>query len=531
MPAAAQDNPDALVLAILCDFGDRSKPQEVVTYIVHCLQELLNADERRFREHMTMLGILSKNRDLQAQVEEAEYMLTEIDIESLPSFNIGFERGEEKGREAGEAQVVRRLLSRLGSRRFPSCSVWHRKTWNASRQWETATTDIDGRPGTAWKIGIVANEHSGDRLGAAVLRALKARVPDARLVGVAGPRMQAAGCKSLVPMERLSVMGLTEVLRHLGELLRIRGDLAESFLAWRPDIFIGVDAPDFNLGLERRLRKAGIRTVHLVSPTIWAWRAGRVKTIRHSVDLMLSIFPFEEALLREQGIPARYIGHPLADEIPTQSDPAPARTRLGIPPDGQVLALLPGSRMSEMQLLAEPFLQTARWCLERCPGLHFAVPLVMPTLRECFIAALRREAPELPITLVDGRSRDVIAAADCVLTASGTATLETLLINRPMVVGYRMSPLTYHLLSGLKLVKVPYAAMANLLAGRELAPEFIQDRCRVDLLGPAVLGFLRDRDRVSEIRSAYHEIRGRLGRNAGRQAAAAVLELINGGKP
>ncbi|WP_133511156.1 lipid-A-disaccharide synthase [Candidatus Thiosymbion oneisti] len=381
------------------------------------------------------------------------------------------------------------------------------------------------------KIGIVANEPSGDWLGAAVLRALKARVPDARLVGVAGPQMQAAGCESLVPIERLSVMGLTEVLRHLGELLRIRGELTRSLLAWRPDVFIGVDAPDFNLGLERRLRKAGIRTVHLVSPTIWAWRAGRVKTIRRSVDLLLSIFPFEEDLLRRHGVSARYIGHPLADEISPQTDPAPARTRLGIPPQGPVLALLPGSRVSELRLLAGPFLQTARWCLERHPGLRFAVPLATPTLRELFMAALRREALELPVTLVDGQGRDVIAAADCVLTASGTATLETLLINRPMVVGYRMSPTTYHLLSGLRLVKVPYIAMANLLVGHELAPEFIQDRCRADLLGPAVLDLLRNRDRVSEIQSAYREVHGQLRRNAGHEAAAAVLELVSGGKP
>ncbi len=381
------------------------------------------------------------------------------------------------------------------------------------------------------KIGIVANEPSGDWLGAALLRTLKARVPDVRLVGVAGPQMQAAGCKSLVPMERLSVMGLTEVLRHLGELLRIRGELTRSLLAWRPDVFIGVDAPDFNLGLERRLRKAGICTVHLVSPTIWAWRAGRVKTIRRSVDLVLSIFPFEEALLRDQGVQVRYIGHPLADEISPQTDPEPARSRLGIPSEGQVLALLPGSRTSEVRLLARPFLQTARWCLKRHPGLRFVVPLVTPTLRELFTKALQQEALELPVTLVDGQGRDVIAAADCILTASGTATLEALLINRPMVVGYRMSPMTYHLLSGLNLVKVPYAAMANLLVDRELAPEFIQDRCRADLLGPAVLGLLESRDRVSKIRSAYRETRGRLRRDAGREAAAAVLELVNGGKP
>lgn len=381
------------------------------------------------------------------------------------------------------------------------------------------------------KIGIVANEPSGDLLGAAVARELNARVPEARLVGVAGPRMQEAGCETLVPMERLSVMGLTEVLRHLPELLRIRRDLARYFLDWRPDIFIGVDAPDFNLGLERRLRAAGIRTVHLVSPTVWAWRAGRVKTLRRSADLTLSIFPFEEEFLRRHGVPVRYIGHPLADEIPIDSDPAAARAQLGLSPDGPLLALLPGSRVSEMRLLAGPFLQTARWCLERHPGLRFTVPLVTPTLRGIFTEVLRWEAPDLPVTLIDNCSREVIAAADCVLTASGTATLETLLINRPMVVGYRMSPVTYRLVTALNLVKIHYAAMANLLVGRELAPEFIQDRCRAELMGPAVLGFLEDPGRVSELRSVYREIRGGLRRNAAREAASAILALVEGDTP
>jgi lipid-A-disaccharide synthase len=381
------------------------------------------------------------------------------------------------------------------------------------------------------EIGIVANEPSGDLLGAALVRELKARVPGARFLGVAGPRMQAAGCDTLFPMERLSVMGLTEVLGHLLELLRIRRELTRRFLGRRPDVFIGVDAPDFNLGLERRLRVAGIRTTHLVSPTVWAWRAGRVKTIRRSVDLMLSVFPFEEEFLRRHGVPAHYIGHPLADEIPFQSDSAAARARLGLPGEGPVLALLPGSRVSEVKLLAGPFLQTARWCLRRLPGLLFAVPLVTPTLRGIFTEIMRRDAADLPVTLVDGRSREVIAAADCVLTASGTATLETLLINRPMVVGYRMSPVTYRLVKGLNLVKVPYAAMANLLVGRELAPELIQDRCRADLLGPAVLDFFCDSARVREVRSAYSQMHGLLRRNAAGQAAAAILELVSGETP
>ena len=380
------------------------------------------------------------------------------------------------------------------------------------------------------KIGIVANEPSGDLIGASMVRELRLRVPDAGFVGVAGPQMQAAGCESLLPLERLSIMGLVEVFRHLRELTAIRRELTDYFLELRPDVFIGVDAPDFNLGLERRLRGAGIRTVHMVSPTVWAWRSGRVKTIRRSVDLMLSIFPFEEAFLRERGVPVRYVGHPLADEIPLEMDAASARSGLGLAPEGPVVAILPGSRVSEVEALSEPFLKTALWCLDHRPKLRFVVPLVNRTLREIFDPILQRVAPDLPVTLVEGRSRDLIAASDCVLTASGTATLETLLINRPMVVGYRINPLTYHLVKGLNLVKVPYAAMANLLVGRELAPEFIQQRCRAELLGPALLRFLDEPQRVAAIRTEYAEMHRRLRRNAGREAAAAVLDLISGGR-
>jgi lipid-A-disaccharide synthase len=377
------------------------------------------------------------------------------------------------------------------------------------------------------RIGIVANEPSGDLLGAALVRELKARVPDARFVGVAGPQMQAAGCETLVPMERLSVMGLAEVVRHLPELLGIRRRLADHFLAQRPDVFIGVDAPDFNLGLERRLRRVGIPTVHLVSPTVWAWRPGRVKGLRSAVDLMLSIFPFEEDFLRAHGVPARYVGHPLADEIPLQVDQAAARAALGLAEEGPVIALLPGSRVGEVTALAEPFIGAAQWCLARRPGLRFAVPLVTPTLRGIFTETLERLAPDLPVTLVDGRSRDVLAACDCVLTASGTATLEALLFKRPMVVGYRLSPVTYHLVRALRLIKVPYVAMANLLVGRELAPELLQARCRPDLLGPALLSFLEQPERVREIQAEYERIHRELRRNAGREAAAAVLDLIS----
>jgi lipid-A-disaccharide synthase len=376
------------------------------------------------------------------------------------------------------------------------------------------------------RVGIVANEVSGDILGAALIAEIRALAPQARFVGVAGPRMLEAGCETLFPMERLSVMGLTEVIGHLRELLGLRRDLVKHFSAEPPDVFIGVDAPDFNLGLERRLRERGIRTVHLVSPTVWAWRPGRVTEIRRSVDLMLCVFPFEESFLREHGVPARFVGHPLADQIPLEVDQAGARAALGLTGSGPVIAILPGSRSGEVERLAAPFIETAALCLGARPDLRFAVPLVNDRLRALFEAQLRRLAPDLPLTLVDGQSRTVIAAADCVLTASGTATLETLLLKRPMVVGYRVHPLTYSLVKGLGLVKVPYVAMANLLAGRGLAPEFLQGRCRPDLLAPALLAFIEDPVRAAEIAAEYGRIHAGMRHNAARQAARAVLGLI-----
>lgn len=375
-------------------------------------------------------------------------------------------------------------------------------------------------------VGIVANEASGDQLGAALISEIKRRLPTARFVGVAGPRMAAAGCESLVPMERLSVMGLLEVVRHLPGLWRIRRRLLRHFLAHPPDVFIGVDAPDFNLGLEARLRRAGVPTAHLVSPTVWAWRPKRVKRIRRALDLMLSIFPFEADFLQAQGVPVVYVGHPLADQIPLAVDQAEARQALGLPVAGTILALLPGSRRGEVERLAGPFLAAARWCLERRPGLRFVTPLVNANLRALFEARLRREVPGLPISLVDGQSLRVIAAADLVLTASGTATLETLLLKRPMVVGYRLDPLSYWLVKALDLIRVPHIAMANLLAGERLAPELVQEACRGELLGQALLGLLDDPERVELIRRRYAEIHRTLRQDAAAKAAEAVLRLV-----
>jgi len=376
------------------------------------------------------------------------------------------------------------------------------------------------------RVGIVANEPSGDQLAAIVMRALRELRPDVRFVGVAGPRMAEAGCETLLDQERLSVMGLMDVLRHLPEQVRLRRQLGDYFLENPPDLFIGVDAPDFNLGLERRLHLAGIPTAHLVSPTVWAWRLGRIKLLRTAVDLVLSIFPFEEPFLQERDVPVRYIGHPLADEIPLTTDRQAARRALGLPAVAEVIALLPGSRVSEVKRLARPFLETAHWCLRQKPGLQFVVPLVSSRLRDLFQEALRFTGFDLPLTLVDGQGRQAMIAANAVLTASGTATLEALLLRRPMVVAYRLDALSYRLIKALRLIKVPYVAMANLLAGRELAPEFLQDRCRAELMGPAILALLEDAERLSEIGEIYDSIHRQLRLDAGRQAALSLLELV-----
>ncbi|MEA3639408.1 MAG: lipid-A-disaccharide synthase [Lamprobacter sp.] len=407
-------------------------------------------------------------------------------------------------------------------------------------------------------IGIIANEPSGDQLGALLVRALRERQPDLRFVGVAGPKMLAEGCETLFPMERLSVMGLVEVAKVLPDLLRARRDLVRGLPQLNPRLVIGIDAPDFNLGLERRLRARGLTTVHLVSPTVWAWRRGRVKQIRRSVDLMLSIFPFEADFLRAHRVPVQYIGHPLADELPLQPDRAAARSALGfglhaqaaevaqtpisaealaaeasaepLEPSAGVIAILPGSRRSEIEQLGQPMLETAAWCHAQRPGLRFLAPMVSDALRQRFEAMRCEMAPQLPLKVFNGQSREAMAAADVVLTASGTATLEALLAKRPMLVAYRLHPLTYWLVTRLRLIKVRYAAMANLLVGRELAPEFLQDRCRPDLMGPALLALLDDPHRRVEIETAYRQVHLALRQQAAQRAAEAILALVDRSK-
>lgn len=376
------------------------------------------------------------------------------------------------------------------------------------------------------RIGIVANEPSGDLLGAGLMRELKRRVNDVAFEGVGGPKMEAEGMVSLYPMERLSVMGLVEVLRHLPELLSIRDRLKRHFLAKPPDLFIGVDAPDFNLGLERHLKTAGIPTVHYVSPTVWAWRPGRVKKIRASINLMLSIFPFEQEFLSAHGVPVSYIGHPLADEIPLVVDQEAARCRLNIPSGENVIALLPGSRLSEIEALAGTFLLTALACRERFPGIKILVPLVNERTRAAFTTIQREVAPGLDLAIQVGNSRDAMLSADAVLTASGTATLEALLLKRPMVVAYRLNRLTYWMVKRFDLVKTPYIAMANLLAGEAVAPEFIQDAATPAALSTALLDMLTSSSRMMHIHTVYERVHRQLRQNSSAKAAAAVLQLL-----
>ena len=376
------------------------------------------------------------------------------------------------------------------------------------------------------RIGIVANEPSGDLLGAGLMRVLKKRVPEVVFDGVGGPLMESEGMVSLVPMERLSVMGLVEVLKHLPGLLSIRNGLKRHFFAQPPDVFVGVDAPDFNLGLEKNLKLAGIPTIHYVSPTVWAWRPGRVRKIRDSIDLILSIFPFEVEFLRSHGVAVDYIGHPLADEIALDANQLAARGKLNIPPQARVIAMLPGSRMSEIEALAATFIKTAKVCLNKEPDLHFVVPLINSKTRAAFEAIWRTVAPELELNLLDGASREAMSSANAVLSASGTATLEALLLKRPMVVAYRLNPLTYQIVKSFNLVKTPFIAMSNLLAGEELAPEFIQDEATPEALSGALLSILNSPDKRDYIQSVYSRIHRQLRQGSSAKAAEAVLRLV-----
>ena len=373
------------------------------------------------------------------------------------------------------------------------------------------------------RIGIVAGEASGDNLAAGLITAIRERVPDAQFEGVAGPRMKEAGCSELFPMKELAVMGLVEVIRHLPRLLSIRRQLRRHFLENPPDVFVGVDAPDFNIGLEHSLRQAGIHTLHYVSPSVWAWRKKRVHKIARSVDCMLTLFPFEERFYAEQNVPARCVGHPMADLIADDVDRAQARRHIELEHNGPVVALLPGSRVGEIRRMAGDFLEAAAWCYQRRDDIHFVVPLANYECRLAFDEVLSTLDTKLPLSLLNGKGLEAMASANAVMLASGTASLECMLLKRPMVVAYRLSPATYRIAR--LMVKTKYFSLPNLLADRPLVKELIQDEVTPAAIGREILAMLEDPKRTEDLAQIFGGIHRGLRRDANRAAADAVLQL------
>lgn len=379
------------------------------------------------------------------------------------------------------------------------------------------------------RIAIVAGEVSGDRLGAGLIRAVQARRPDIRFSGIAGPLMQAAGAEAWRHSDELAVMGLAEVVRHLPRLRRIIREFEARLLADPPDLYIGIDAPDFNLRIERTVRAAGIPTVHYVSPSVWAWRSGRVRVLREACDMVLCLLPFEAEFLHQHQVPAVFVGHPLADELPADPDPQAARLQLGLPGTGRVVAIMPGSRMGELERLGPVFAETARWLKARLPDVVFVAPMARPDLRERFAVHWLQAAGGLPVHLVDGQSHAAMAAADAILLASGTATLEAMLLNRPMVVAYRISPLSYALVKLFRLIHVQYMALPNLLANQRLVPEFVQAQVEPGTLGPALLELLENPASRSQLGQRFQELAGGLRQAASERAADTVLAMLGRG--
>jgi len=374
---------------------------------------------------------------------------------------------------------------------------------------------------------LAAGEASGDTLGAGLIEAIRALAPDSEFVGMAGPKMIAAGCEPWYRSEEIAVMGFFEVLPHLRRILALRRELIGRIEHAQVDAFIGIDAQDFNKPAEAQLKRAGIKTVQYVSPQVWAWRQSRVATIREAVDLVLCVLPFEPKFYAAHGVNAKFVGHPLADQIPLAVDKAAARAKLGLPLDKPVLAVLPGSRRSEVSRLSAPFMATAAWLESRVPDLTVAVAIASDSISELFHEATFG----LDVSrakLIPQKAREILAAADVVLTASGTASLEALLTKRPMVVAYKMVPLTYWLLRRLGVSKLPYFSLPNLLAGRALVPEFVQGQVRPDVLGPAVLGALDGTGLKPGWYDAFADIHRQLRCDASASAAREVLALVRG---
>ena len=374
-------------------------------------------------------------------------------------------------------------------------------------------------------IGIVAGEASGDLLGSHLIRALKKHRPDLEFIGIAGPKMQAEGAKSLFPMEKLAVRGYFEVLRHLFEILRIRRQLRDFFRKNPPDIFIPLFQDIFWLELERQLKELGVKTIHYVSPSIWAWRKGRMRKIRRSVSHILALFPFEAPMYERAGVPVTYVGHPLADMLPLHPDQAGAQSNLKIRPGKLVIALLPGSRQSELDYMADLFVRTALEISRQAQDVHFLLPVVSREARWKIEAAIaRHEAYDLPVTILFGHAHQAMEAADAVIVASGTATLEAALLKRPMVITYRMSPLSWQILRHMNYL--PYVGLPNILTGRSVVPELLQQEATPERLAETVMKLVHDKDAVAGITRDFTYLHHLLKQNTEEKAAKVVLDML-----
>jgi lipid-A-disaccharide synthase len=380
----------------------------------------------------------------------------------------------------------------------------------------------------ALTIGLVAGESSGDNLGAALIRAIRERAPATQFVGVAGPAMRAEGCEVWASADELAVMGLFEVLHHLPRLMRLRRSLRGRFLAARPAVFVGIDAPEFNLNLAPALHAAGVRTVQYVSPQVWAWRPGRARRMAGFLDLVLCLLPFEPQVYDRAGLRAIFVGHPLADQLPLLPDQAVARASLGLPADGQIVAVLPGSRVGEVARLADDFAGAIAWLERRRPGLQFVAPMANARTRTLFERTLERRSPGAAVKIIEGHSRSALTAADVALVASGTATLETLLCKRPMVVAYRLGWPTALVLRSLRLLKAPYFAQPNLLAGALVVPELAQGEVRPERLGREIERWLDQPADVAALVERFTTIHRQLRSGASERAADAILDLARG---
>jgi lipid-A-disaccharide synthase len=375
-------------------------------------------------------------------------------------------------------------------------------------------------------VGIVAGEASGDLLGSHLIAALKASRPDLHFVGIGGPKMKSAGMDVMFPMEKLAVNGYLEVLKHYREIVGIRNKLREHFLRNKPDLFIGIDAPDFNLDLEMVLKQHGITTVHYVSPSIWAWRGERINKIKRAVSQMLCLFPHEPKIYEEAGVPVTFVGHPLADMLPDQPKRNEMRESMRIPLAAKVFALLPGSRQSEVRNLAETYIETAKLILQSLPDARFLVPLVSRETRRIFEQALYdHDGEHLPFTLLFGHAQDAMIAADTVLVASGTATLECALLKRPMVITYRVSKVSWWLMKDKGYL--PYVGLPNVLAGRFVVPELLQHDATPQNLALALLNLFNDKRAAAELADIFTDMHHTLRQDTAQKAAAAILPLLN----